>query len=76
MKYLWPSQSTVNDVFWLIELTKFECPYIINAFIDHLVHGYPVNLAAAKNGLDKDNLAKKLKRLEWIEAHYQKRNER
>jgi hypothetical protein len=74
MKYLFAGQSKISDVAWLIELTKFDDPYVINAFIDHLVRGWPASMAASKNGLDQSNFNKALARLEQIEAHYQKRN--
>jgi len=74
MKYLFASQSSVNDVFWLIELTKIDDPYVVNALIDHLVKGWQASMAARKNGLDQSNFNKSLARLEQIEAHYQKRN--
>ena len=75
MRYLHPNCVTAEDIEWLCWFTKFD-DASIQSFKDHFVHGWPANIAASKNGLDSDNFKKRLKRLEEIEAHYQKRNER
>lgn len=61
-----------DDIEWLCWFTKFD-EVTVAAFKDYFVRGYPANLAAAKNGLDKDNFNKRLARLEEIEKHVQGR---
>ncbi len=75
MRYLHPNCVTDEDIDWLCWFTKFD-EHTIQAFKDHFVSGWPANIASSKNGLDSDNFNKKLKRLEEIERHYQKRHEK
>ena len=72
LKYLHQNVTDEADIEWLCWFTKFE-ESTIAAFKDYFVRGWPANLAAARNGLDKDNFNKKLLRLEEIEAHVQSR---
>ncbi len=72
MKYLHPHCVDEADIDWLVWFTKFD-DNTVKAFKDHFVRGWPANLAASKNGLDKDNFNKKIKRLEDIERHIQQR---
>lgn len=62
MKYLHRGVVDEADIEWLCWFTKFD-EVTIAAFKDYFVRGYPSNLAAAKNKLDKDNFNKRLARL-------------
>lgn len=75
MQYLHKNCVSADDIDWLCFFTKFD-ERTVQAFKDHFVLGWPANLAASRNGIDGDNFNKKLKKLESIEAHYQKRNEK
>lgn len=72
MRYLHQHCVDESDIEWLVWFTKFD-ESTVQAFKDHFIKGWPSNLAAAKNGIDKDNFNKRLARLEEIESHFHSR---